>query len=135
SHLAYAFTDAITGNPADLASVTAAVFPAMTSTTRAFYEGLPAATKSTSTAYEYDSLGRVTRAHDFADDGADDDVVTTYQYASCPSTYVLAPSIDVVVASASGAALEHRQSTVDCATGDVTQSRAFIDGQSAAVTD
>ena len=131
----YDFRDVETNGPVDLASSTATIFPMKVRTDQLFYEGNAAPGKSTFATYVYDSFGRITLSTTTADIGLDDDVIEATEYADCPATYVLDVPTRVVTRDGHGTTLRQGESTVDCNTGLVTQSRAYIDAQTAAVTD
>ncbi|MFD4635914.1 SpvB/TcaC N-terminal domain-containing protein [Lentzea sp. NPDC058436] len=132
--------DVSTGRPVDPASTTATVFPVLTRTQRLFHEGQATAPKSTYTDTEYDDVGNLTRMLDTADAGAADDVETRVGYSAtdpaCRERNITGVANSVqVVAVASRKVMRHRQATVDCRTGDVTQHRALLADGSKAVTD
>ncbi|MFT3769077.1 MAG: SpvB/TcaC N-terminal domain-containing protein [Minicystis sp.] len=132
----YAFRDVDQGVvPADVHSTTATIFPMRIRSDRRFYEGSPTPGKSTFVTYQYDALGRTIQMADTADAGIDDDTVQTTDYASCGGTYVLGVPTRVAVRDAHGVELRRTERTVDCNTGLVTQTRDYLDAQSAAVTD
>ncbi|MEO3780224.1 SpvB/TcaC N-terminal domain-containing protein [Micromonospora sp. B11E3] len=123
---------------ADLGSTTATIFPQLVRTDRSFHEGQDNPGKTTSALMEYDEFGNLARHVDRADAGAADDVDTRIRYTgddpACRSAYIVgtANRIDVY---GGGTLMRHRESTVDCATGNVTQVRAMLAGGEAAVTD
>ena len=131
----YLLRDVATGaEPADPQSTTATLFPQLVRTDQRFYEGSPTPGKSTYVTYQYDALGNVTRFFDAGDGGAQDDALATIDYATCANTYLVGTPTKIVVAG-NGAEMRHREATVDCATGDVTQVRQFLNQDTAAVTD
>jgi RHS repeat-associated protein len=136
----YRLRDVGSGATADPGSTTATVFPLLTRSDKRFFEGQPAAGKSTFTEMDYDEFGNVTRSLDAGDTGTADDVETRTTYtATDPACRVrnlvgAANSIRVV-GTATGALFRHRESTVDCTTGNPTQVRAFLADGSSAVTD
>jgi RHS repeat-associated protein len=129
----YALRDVATGNPANPQDRLATVFPSLARTDKNFYEGAAVAAKSTHTTYEYDALGDTLHTVDVGDDGADDDLDTALAYTNCPATNV--HQAVAVTATAVATVLRQREATIDCATGDVTQVRAFATGTAVAVTD
>ncbi|MFJ7215540.1 SpvB/TcaC N-terminal domain-containing protein [Amycolatopsis sp. NPDC098790] len=136
----YVLRDVATGKVADPASTGATVFPLLARTERRFYEGGAAAGKTTATENEYDQFGNLTRVVDAGDTGATDDVETRTQYsgtdAACRDRGIVGvPSAVDVVAVAAKTTTRHRESTVDCTTGDVKQVRAVLADGSKAVTD
>src|SRR5262249_41894059 len=65
--------------------------------------------------------------------GPADDIDATISYTSCPDTNVnVANGITV---TGGGVEMRRRESSIDCATGNVTQVREFLAGGVAAVTD
>ena len=135
----YAFRDV--GNPqvpADLTSTTATVFPHLVRTDRHFFEGQANPGKSTFTTMEYDLAGNLTRSFDAGDDGTADDVDIrighTLDDAACRVSHIVgaANRIDVF---GGGVLMRRRESTVDCATGDVTQVRARLANGDSSTTD
>jgi RHS repeat-associated protein len=123
---------------ADLTSTTATIFPQPARTELRFYEGQPVPTKSTSATFEYDSVGNLVRTVDAADQGAADDTDTRVSYTAsdpaCQAAHIVGTptAIDVF---GGGTLMRHRESTVDCTTGDLTQVRAELAGGPVAVTD
>jgi RHS repeat-associated protein len=130
---AYDTRDVLTGaDPADVTSTTATIFPMLVRTDKKYYEGGTTAQKSTYTTQQYDPYGDVIQQYDAGDPGTADDVTTTTSYVSCPGTYVAAFPVSVVQEDANGNVLAHREETVDCATGNVTEVREYLaDGTSA----
>ncbi|HBY96539.1 MAG TPA: sugar-binding protein [Chloroflexi bacterium] len=130
----YSLVDTATGQGADPQSTTAAEFPQLVRTDRRFYEGSPTPGKSTYTTFRYDAFGNMTQMFDAGDVGAGDDVQADIDYSACTDNYVVdQPTKNVV--SSNGAVLRHREATVDCATGDVTQIRQYLENGEAAVID
>lgn len=126
------------GGIADPDSTTATVFPQLVRTDKRFHEGQPAPGKATFTEVEYDELGNLVRSFDAGDAGVEDDVEIRIQYPTddpaCQQTNIVGVP-DRIHVFGNGALMRHRESTVDCATGDVTQVRAMLDGAGTAVTD
>ena len=124
--------------PADPRSTTATVFPQLVRTDRRFYEGQPTPGKTTFSTMEYDALGNVTRSFDAAEAGPADDVDTRVRYTAedpaCQASHIVGTP-DVIDVYGGGTLMRHRESTVDCATGDVTQVRARLASGDTAVTD
>jgi RHS repeat-associated protein len=106
-------------------------------TDRRFYEGTGTAGKTTFMRYTYDNYGNVTQYFDAGDPGTADDVVGTISYSSCPTTYVVGTptKISVKTPDVNGTELRHREATVDCSTGNVTQVREYLADGSNAVSD
>ena len=124
--------------PADATSTTATIFPQLTRTDRRFFEGQPVAAKSTFTLMEYDAFGNMTRSFDAAEAGAADDVDTRVGYTAadpaCQASYLVGTP-NVIDVSGGGTPMRHRESTVDCTSGDVRQVRAGLASGATAVTD
>ncbi|MFG2999081.1 SpvB/TcaC N-terminal domain-containing protein [Streptomyces sp. NPDC048340] len=132
--------DTSSGAEADPKSLTATVFPQLTRVEEKFYEGAATAAKTTYTDLSYDGYGNVVRTFDAADEGAADDLETTYRYsASDPACRDrgITGIADVLrqKAAATGALLRHRESTVDCATASVRQVRDYLTDDTPAVSD
>ncbi len=123
---------------ADPASPTATIFPQLVRTDARFFEGQATAGKTTFSTMEYDAVGNMTHVVDAGDAGAADDVDTTIHYSvddpACRTSNVVsvATAIDV---RGGGNLLRHRESTVDCATGNITRALATLANGDAAVTD
>ncbi len=135
------YTPSDVGSPGasvDLKSTTATVFPQLTRVDRRFFEGRPTAGKATFSTMEYDAFGNITRTLDTADAGPADDVDTRTKFSAddpaCLSAYIVGAA-DVIDVSGGGTPMRHRQSTVDCATGNVTQVREQVSAGQDAVTD
>jgi RHS repeat-associated protein len=123
---------------ADPKSTTATIFPALTRTDRRFYEGQAAPGKATFNTMEYDSFGNVTRSFDAADAGTADDTDTRVQYTAddpaCQASHIVGTP-DVIDVTGGGTLMRHRESTVDCGNGDITQIRSRLESGATAVTD
>ena len=131
----YVLRDVTTGaEPGDPNSTTATEFPMPVRTDKTYFEGGPTAQKSTFATLHYDAFGNVDQAFDTGEPGTQDGVLSTTTYASCPDTYVLSMPSSLVV-TGGGNVMRHREQTVDCATGNVTQIRQFLADGTAAVTD
>ncbi|MEV4482529.1 SpvB/TcaC N-terminal domain-containing protein [Micromonospora coxensis] len=126
------------GAAADLGSLTATIFPQHTRTDVRHYEGAANPGKTTYVLREYDDVGNLTRQFDAADTGADDDLDArigyTAQDPACRATHIVGMPrlIDV---RGDGVLMRHRESTIDCATGDLTQVRAALADGTTATTD
>ncbi|MBP2329516.1 RHS repeat-associated protein [Kibdelosporangium banguiense] len=136
----YTLRDVSTGKPADPHSTTATVFPQLSRSEQRFYEGQPTAGKSTFTEFDYDEFGNTTRVFNAAEAGAADDVETRTGYTAadpaCRERNIVGIANTIqVVAIAPKSVMRNRQSTVDCKTGDVTQTRALLADGSKAVSD
>ncbi|HET9495728.1 MAG TPA: SpvB/TcaC N-terminal domain-containing protein [Chloroflexia bacterium] len=114
------------GRGGALEDFTAVRFPRLTRTEQRFFEGQAAAGKTTATTYGYDQLGNVTRYVETGDTGAEDDVTAAITYHSCPANYVVGKAKEIVV-SANGAEMRHRDSTISCATGNITRVLQYLD--------
>jgi len=135
----YVLRDVDTGlEPADGTSTTATIFPQLTRTDKRFFEGGAVAQKATATLHEYDMFGNVSRFTDTGDVGAADDVFAVINYTSsdpaCQSSYIVGKPNKIVV-TGNGTVMRNRESTIDCATGDVTQLRQFLETGQVAITD
>jgi RHS repeat-associated protein len=123
---------------ADPKSTTATIFPQLVRTDQRFYEGQPAPGKSTFTEMAYDDVGNLIRSFDSGDVGTGDDVETLTHYTvedpACRASNIVGVG-NVVDVRGNGTVLRHRESTVDCATGNVTQNRGMLADGTAAVTD
>ncbi|GAB3001725.1 SpvB/TcaC N-terminal domain-containing protein [Saccharothrix stipae] len=135
----YALRDVLTpGGQADAKSTTATLFPTLARTDRRFFEGQPNPGKSTFVEMDYDAFGNMTRRFDAADAGPGDDVDTRVRYtaedAACAPGHIVGTP-KVIDVFGNGTPMRHRESVVDCATGDVRQVRARLAGGAEAVTD
>ena len=123
---------------ADPSSTTATIFPQLVRTDDRFFEGRAEPGKSTYREMGYDGVGNLVRTLDAAEAGPEDDVETKIRYtaedAACGASGIVgaAKTVDV---RGNGVLVRHRESTVDCATGDVTQHRAALADGAKAVTD
>ncbi|MEJ3742963.1 SpvB/TcaC N-terminal domain-containing protein [Actinomycetes bacterium KLBMP 9797] len=123
---------------ADPASTTATIFPQLVRTDQRFFEGQATPGKSTFQELSYDEVGNLIRTLEAADAGPGDDVETKIRYtaedAACKATGIVgtAKAVDV---RGNGALMRHRESTVDCANGNVTQHRATLANGDKAITD
>ena len=134
----FQLVDVATGQPADPSSANATIFPQLVRVDRRFYEGQPTPGKSTYTETTYDDVGNVVRSVDGGDTGTADDVVTTTGYSAsvqaCRDNNILNVA-NAVETRGGGTVMRHRESDVDCSTGNVTQVRAFLANGDRAVTD
>lgn len=130
----YELRNVDTGTAGDPQDRSATIFPHLTRTERRFYEGAAVAAKSTFTTFQYDGLGDITQTLDAGDDGTDDDLSTVVGYTDCPATRVHQPN-SMTATGGDGTLLRKREASINCATGDVTQVRAFLATGLAAVTD
>ncbi|MEN3304441.1 MAG: hypothetical protein V7603_643 [Micromonosporaceae bacterium] len=129
---------AFPASTADPHSTTATLFPQLVRTDQRFSEGQATPGKSTYTELAYDDVGNLIRSFDAGEAGPGDDVETRIRYtaedAACRTSNVVgkAKAVDV---RGNGVLLRHRESTVNCTTGDLTQHRATLADGTAAVTD
>jgi RHS repeat-associated protein len=135
----YQLRDVATGSePADGQSTTATIFPALVRTDKSTFEGQPQPGESTHTEMDYDQFGNQTRLFDAGDPGSAGPTQTLTQYTAadpaCQASYIVGTA-NVVDISGDGKPMRHRESTVDCATGNVTQIRAMLADGTASVTD
>ncbi|MDY7085985.1 MAG: SpvB/TcaC N-terminal domain-containing protein [Actinomycetota bacterium] len=116
----------------------AVAFPQLVRTDQSFYEGQETPARSTRTEMAYDEAGNLTRTLDLAGAGAADDVETkiryTYEDPACRASNIVG-TVKAVDVRGNGTLMRHRESTVDCATGDVKQHRAALADGSVATTD
>ncbi|MGO4636435.1 SpvB/TcaC N-terminal domain-containing protein [Streptomyces sp. 2RAF24] len=136
----YRLIDTSTGQEADPKSRTATVFPQLTRIEEKHYEGAATAGESTYTDLSYDEYGNVVRTFDAGDQGTADDLETVFAYsasdARCRDRYLVGIADGIrQKAAATGALLRHRESTVDCVTGAVRQTREYLDDDTPAVSD
>ena len=124
--------------PADPDSTGMTIFPQLSRTDERFYEGEPTPGKSTHVAMEYDALGNLTRRFDAADAGSADDIDARIDYTAtdpaCLAAYIVGVPTEIRVLG-NGTLMRRRASTVDCATGDITQVRAHLANGDVATTD
>ncbi|MFI6333255.1 RHS repeat-associated core domain-containing protein, partial [Micromonospora chersina] len=123
---------------ADLASETATLFAFASRVDTRFFEGQATAGKSTFTTMDYDGVGNVVRSFAANEAGTGDDVDVVMHYSvevpACQTTNITGTPTSVEV-TGGGSVVRHRESTLDCATGNVTQVRAALNGTDTAVTD
>ncbi|CRK58109.1 Mll6838 protein [Alloactinosynnema sp. L-07] len=136
----YRLHDTATGTTADPVSPTATVFPQLTRADKKFYEGAQEPAKTTHTVMAYDEYGNLTGSFDAGDEGIEDDVQTDFGYTTsdqaCRDRNLVGLARSVSQrATATDTPLRYRESTVDCATGETRQIRAFVTQTDIAVTD
>ncbi|MCG8915240.1 sugar-binding protein [Actinokineospora sp. PR83] len=136
----YELRDVGTGGPGNPAATAEAVFPFLSRTDTHFYEGQPNPGKSTRTEMSYDELGNLVRSFDAADDGPGDDVVAVFGYsgsvAACRDRHIVGVPTSLREGGSSPATtLRHRETVLDCATGDVRTVREHLADGTAAVSD
>ena len=102
-----------------------AAFPALVLAEKLFYEGQPAAGKTTSTSFAYDVFGNISDSIDFGDTGAADDLSTAISYHSVPSRYIMNVPGSVTI-SGSGKVYRQSATTIDNNTGNVTELREYL---------
>ena len=130
----YVLRDVTTGvEPADGASTSAPIFPMLTRTDERFHEARATALKTTATVNHYTDFGDIDVRTESGDTGSADDVIARISYTSCPATGVR--TANSITVNGGGTPMRRRESTVDCATGNVTQVRQYLADGSAAVTD
>lgn len=135
----YQLRDVTTGSTsADGQSTTATIFPALVRTDKLSFEGQSQPGQSTFTTMDYDQFGNMTRLFDAGDPGSAGTVETLTKYTAsdpaCVASYIVGTA-DVVDVNGDGTPMRHRESTVDCTTGNVTQNRQMLADGTAAVTD
>ncbi|WP_409495477.1 SpvB/TcaC N-terminal domain-containing protein [Amycolatopsis sp. cmx-11-12] len=118
----------------------ASVFPQLTRADKHFYEGAAKPGKSTHVEMSYDGYGNLTRSFDAADDGAADDVETTYGYSAsdpaCRDRNIVGVTNLVKQRGTAGDAVaRHSESTVDCRSGAMRQIRQYLTDSVSADTD
>ncbi|MCW3840482.1 polymorphic toxin-type HINT domain-containing protein [Micromonospora yasonensis] len=137
----HTYTARDVGDPAgtaDLASTTATLFPQETRTDVRYYEGQADPGKTTYITREYDAVGNLTRQFDAQDAGTADDLDArigyTYTDPACRDTWIVGMP-HVIDVRGDGTLMRHRESTINCATGDLAQVRAALADGSTATTD
>ena len=122
-----------------LEDFTATRFAQMVRRDRLLYEGQPSPGKQTAETFTYDTLGNIILYTDLGDTGTDDDVTAAVNYTAddpaCRANYIVGIPDRIQVTSAAGTEFRHREATINCVTGNVTQVRQFLADGSAAVTD
>ncbi|MFF1506501.1 SpvB/TcaC N-terminal domain-containing protein [Streptomyces sp. NPDC058326] len=136
----YQLHDIATGTAADPAGTTASVFPKLTRVDTKFHEGAREPAKTTHTVMAYDEYGNLTESFDAGDDGVEDDVRTNFAYTTsdqaCRDRNLVGLARSVARrATATDTSLQHREATVDCATGALRQIREYATPTDIAVTD
>ncbi|MEV0382548.1 SpvB/TcaC N-terminal domain-containing protein [Nonomuraea sp. NPDC050643] len=109
-------------------------FPQLARVDSLWFEGQAQAGKQTRTEMSYDALGNVTKKIDYGEPGTGDDVETVTGYTTCADTYIVGVPRTLQVRGA-GTVMRRADSIVDCRTGNVTQHRALLADNTAAVTD
>ncbi|WP_414939011.1 SpvB/TcaC N-terminal domain-containing protein [Amycolatopsis sp. cmx-11-51] len=106
----------------------ASVSPQLTKVDKHFFEGTATPGKSTRVEMSYDAYGNLIRSFDAADDGAADDVETSYGYSAsdqaCRDRNIVGTAN--LVKQRGSAVSRHSESTVDCKTGTVRQVRQYL---------
>lgn len=110
-----------------------AAFPALTATQDLFYEGQATAGKTTSSSFAYDILGNRISATDFGDPGAGDDLTELTSYHSVPAKYIMNVPASVTT-TGNGQIYRQSATTIDNNTGDVTESRQYLQSGDVAKT-
>jgi RHS repeat-associated protein len=111
----------------------AAAFPALVNKQALFYEGLAVAGKTTTQTFEYDVLGNIISTTNFGDPGPADDLTKITTYHSVPATYIMDVPASV---TETGSGQMYRQSatTIDANTGDITETRQYLQSGDVAKT-
>lgn len=124
------FTETI--NTYDLQNVHTGLagFPALVNKQELFYEGQPAAGKSTNTSYTYDGLGNIISSTDFGDEGTADDVTEVTSYHSIPSKYIM-DVLSSVTISGNGQVFRQSATSID-ENGNITEKRQYLESGDAA---
>lgn len=131
----YVLRDVDSGlSPADPRSLSASLFPTHVRVDRRFFEGGPAALKTTFTLHEYDALGNMTRMIDSGDAGAEDDIDARVVYSNVPGPYIVGKPTSLQIVG-DGVLLRRREGVIDPATGNLTRVRQFLADGSVAETD
>jgi len=135
----YRLQDAdVPARTADPASLTASLFPQLVREDTKIHEGQATAGQATYTETAYDDYGNVIRTFESGEPGTADDLESTVRFtaedAACRGTNIVGTPKAVDVRG-NGTLLRHREATVACATGDVTQHRAMLADGTKAVTD
>ena len=126
------------GGAVDLSSQTATLYPFLQRVDRRSFEGQTSAGKTTFSTMDYDASGNLTDVFEAGEAGSGDDVTTKIAYTAtdptCQTTGVTgaANTIDIF---GGGTLMRHRESTVNCVTGDVTQVRAKLANGDVATSD
>jgi RHS repeat-associated protein len=134
----YTLVDALNPTAAvDPASTTATLYPQLRTTQERFFEGAATAGKSTLTTMEYDAFGNMVRELDANEAGTADDVDTRIGFPLDPACVAnnivgIPNRLDVF---GGGVLMRHRESDIDCTTGDLKQVRAALANGDTAVTD
>ncbi|MFI9816522.1 SpvB/TcaC N-terminal domain-containing protein [Saccharothrix variisporea] len=136
----YQLRDVNGGGTANPASTTATVFPLLARVDKHFHEGQANPGKSTYTEMAYDDYGNLIRSFDAADAGPGDDVEAEFGYtasiAACRDRNIVGVANLVRESGTSPRTLmRHRESTVDCTSGDVKVVKEILPDGSAAVSD
>lgn len=130
----YLLRDVSTGlEPADPASRTAILFPMRSRSDLRYFEGQAQPLKFTQVTNTYDAVGNIIRWTDAGDVGADDDVVAEMSYASFQGPYIVNKPTSLKV-SGNGRLMRRRETSVDPATGALTEIRAFLENGQVSVS-
>jgi RHS repeat-associated protein len=124
--------------PVDLSSQTSTLFPFVQRVDTRSFEGQATAGKTTFSTMDYDAVGNLIDSLDTGEPGSGDDVDTRMSYTAtdpnCRATG-LTGAADTIDVFGGGTLMRHRESTVDCNTGNVTQVRARLANGDVAATD
>ncbi len=117
----YTYRDIDTGTAGNLESLTATIFPQLSRTDKAFFEGQSTAGKETYTTFDYDFLGNVTRFFDAANlDTAADDVESLIAYHNDAANYIVGKA-DSVVVNGNGTEMRRRTADFEIGTGNLLE--------------
>lgn len=108
-------------------------FPALVKTDRLFYEGAAAPGIRTTTAYDYDPFGNVTKINDAGDGSQQDVLLATVTYHNNNALYIKSIPSTIVVNTAGGL-IRRRETSID-QNGDITQIRQYLTNDSVAIYD
>ncbi len=121
----YTYRDIDTGTAGNLNSLTATIFPQLSRTDKAFFEGQSTAGKETYTTFDYDFLGNVTRFFDAANlDTAADDVESLIAYHNDTANYIVGKA-DSVVVNGNGTEMRRRTADFEIGTGNLLEVISF----------
>jgi len=114
-----------------VAGVDSVVFPALTESTKFYYEGKTTPGLSTTTRFDYDLLGNMTTIRDEGDGTAGDILEATITYHNNNAAYIKSIPQSITVNTTQG--IKRNRSTIINSFGDVTQISQFLADGSASV--
>jgi RHS repeat-associated protein len=117
-----------------LEDFSATVFPQLSRTEQAWYEGQPVPGKQTYTTHKYDDLGNVVEFFDAGDIGANDDVRAVINYTQDTANHIVGKPARIVVEGA-GRVMRRREASYAPGTGNLVQVSQYLENGQAAVTD